>query len=112
MTLEATELLHAILRRRKGGMGKTRLLKIAYLAEVFYKRLSGERLTPSDWVFWQFGPYLREYDKILDSRAFIVELKDNADIVAASDSFEHTHGNKPRRGFLLWRYLATARGYP
>lgn len=52
------------------GISRTKLIKLAYLAEVFYKRQIGRRLTDSKWVFWKYGPYLMEYPNILDSNAF------------------------------------------
>jgi hypothetical protein len=77
MTIE--ELLYVIADKfqetHRYGIGRTRLLKLAYLADVFYKRLTKERLTDASWVFWHYGPYVAEYPKILASPAFIVEDK-------------------------------------
>jgi uncharacterized phage-associated protein len=52
---------------------KTKLIKLAYLAEVFYTRLQKEKLTEARWVFWHYGPYLMEYNTILESDAFEVD---------------------------------------
>jgi len=46
------------------GISKTKLLKLAYLAEVEYFRRNGERLTNSDWVYYLYGPYLFNIEKI------------------------------------------------
>jgi len=62
------------------GIGKTRLIKLAYLADVFHTRLTRERLTNVPWIFWHYGPYVAEYPEILASPAFIIE-----------DSGEHEH---------------------
>jgi uncharacterized phage-associated protein len=51
-------------------LSKTKLIKLAYLAEVFFKRNTGKRLTTAKWIFWKFGPYLMEYPDILKSDAF------------------------------------------
>lgn len=59
--------------RHGHGIAKTRLLKLAYLAEVFSKRLTNKRLTEAPWLFWHYGPYLMEYPKMLESAAFVVE---------------------------------------
>ena len=59
--------------RNKHGLGRTKLLKLAYLTEVFYKRLTGKRLTDTDWIFWQYGPYVIDYPKILHTNAFVFE---------------------------------------
>lgn len=68
------ELLYTIAKKYKEthtiSLGKTKLLKLAYLAELFHKRNTGQRLTSSPWVFWHFGPYIREYPDILKSPAF------------------------------------------
>ena len=75
MTIE--QVLYAIAsafrERHQYGIAKTRLLKLAYLAEVYYKRLTGQRLTETPWIFWHYGPYVMEYPTILESGAFIIE---------------------------------------
>ena len=69
---------------------KTKLLKLVYLAEVYYMRLKRERLTNQEWVFWKFGPYFREYNEVLaDATVFVppaevddfypVEVRDDYD---------------------------------
>ena len=55
------------------GIGKTRLIKLAYLADVFHTRMKGERLTNAPWIFWHYGPYVTEYPEILASPAFIIQ---------------------------------------
>jgi uncharacterized phage-associated protein len=79
MTL--TDLLYVIAKRfyerSNYGLGRTKLLKLAYLAEVFYKRLTGKRLTDTDWIFWQYGPYVMDYPTILQSNAFVFESKED-----------------------------------
>lgn len=50
---------------------RTKLIKLAYLAEIFYKRQTGKRLTDSKWIFWKYGPYLMEYPDLLSSNAFV-----------------------------------------
>lgn len=59
-------------------INKTKLIKIAYLAEVFYKRFTGNRLTDQEWLFWKYGPYFHEYDGILsDSTVFELSTTPN-----------------------------------
>lgn len=48
------------------GVPKTKLLKLVYLVELFYKRRYGERLTDAKWVYYLYGPYLHEYNELLD----------------------------------------------
>ncbi|HOX41863.1 MAG TPA: DUF4065 domain-containing protein [bacterium] len=59
--------------RSNYGISKTKLIKLAYLAEIYYKRLTGNRLTDADWIFWQYGPYIMDYPKFLQSNAFVLE---------------------------------------
>lgn len=63
--------------RSNYGLGKTKLLKLAYIAEVHYKRLTGRRLTDADWIFWQYGPYIMDYPQILHSNAFVLESSES-----------------------------------
>lgn len=51
-------------------ISKTRLIKLAYLSEVYYKRITGRRLTNSRWVYWKYGPYLMDYSNILEADIF------------------------------------------
>ena len=51
---------------------KTKLLKLVYLAEVYHMRLTRERLTSQEWVFWKFGPYIREYNEVLSNATVFV----------------------------------------
>jgi len=57
---------------------KTKLLKLAYLAEVYYRRLTRERLTSQEWVFWKYGPYFSEYEELISNET-IFEKPDRAD---------------------------------
>ncbi|MBU0706962.1 SocA family protein [Patescibacteria group bacterium] len=58
-------------------LGRTKLIKLAYLSEIFYKRLFNKRLTHSNWVFWKYGPYLMDYPTILNSAAFFKSEEDD-----------------------------------
>jgi uncharacterized phage-associated protein len=60
--------------REKIGVApaKTKLLKLVYLAEVYFARLTNERLTSQEWVFWKFGPYFREYNEVLSDTAIFI----------------------------------------
>ncbi|MCK4653842.1 MAG: DUF4065 domain-containing protein [Candidatus Cloacimonetes bacterium] len=70
------------------SFGKTRLLKIAYLVELFYYRNEMKRLTGEKWVFYKFGPYLMNYDNILnDKKIFVVEdMKDDFTKISLNES--------------------------
>lgn len=47
------------------GLSKTKLLKLTYLTEIMYKRRFNDRITNAEWIYYFYGPYLREYDEIL-----------------------------------------------
>jgi uncharacterized phage-associated protein len=49
---------------------KTKLLKLAYLVEVEFFRRSRERLTSATWKYYLYGPYVFEYDEILEKNGF------------------------------------------
>ncbi len=74
--MDISDLIAIISRQYKEKLGivpaKTKLLKLAYLAEVYYTRLTGNRLTNQEWVFWKYGPYLWEYEEIISNQAIFV----------------------------------------
>lgn len=55
------------------GASKTKLLKLAYLAEVYYKRRYGKRLTSANWVYLLYGPYISNYDEILQNKNIVIK---------------------------------------
>ena len=62
-----------------GGLTKTKLLKLAYLAEVKYKRRYSERITEAKWVYYLYGPYLWDYNEILNDKNIDIFNKDTQD---------------------------------
>lgn len=52
----------------KIGFGKTKLLKLAYLIELDYYRKKRERLTDKKWIYYKFGPYVFDFDKVLEAK--------------------------------------------
>lgn len=48
-------------------IGRTKLVKLLYLAEVEYYRLYQKRLTDLKWKFYHFGPYPMKIQDILGS---------------------------------------------
>jgi len=75
--MEMVDLIATIARDYKERVGiapaKTKLLKLVYLAEVYYKRLTGKRLTEKEWVFWKYGPYLWEYEAMISNEAIFLK---------------------------------------
>lgn len=69
--MEIIELLAALAIRYKERTenlpAKTKLLKLAYLAEIYFTRVTRERLTTQDWVFWHYGPYLWNYNELISN---------------------------------------------
>jgi hypothetical protein len=71
--------LSSFIERTDGGRPtKTKLLKLAYLAEVEYLRRHRKRLTNAPWIYFLYGPYISDYDEIL-SREFELEEVETAD---------------------------------
>jgi uncharacterized phage-associated protein len=75
--MDILELVINISREYKERVGiapaKTKLLKLAYLAEVYHKRLTGARLTDQQWVFWKYGPYLWDYEAMISNEAIFLK---------------------------------------
>jgi len=51
-------------------LGTTQLVKLVYLSEVEYYRVTGERLTNLDWLFYHYGPYALAFSEMFDSPEF------------------------------------------
>lgn len=81
--MELSELLIAIStenrKKRNAPLGKTKLLKLAYLVELYYKRITQQRLTNTEWVYFLYGPWTSEYDETLQKYPFNIEKKQIAD---------------------------------
>lgn len=52
------------------GFGKTKLVKLIYLADVEYYRARRKTLTGAEWIFYHYGPYSFEIDDALAELAF------------------------------------------
>ena len=52
------------------GFGKTKLVKLIYLADVEYYRARRKTLTGMEWIFYHYGPYSSEIDDALAELAF------------------------------------------
>ena len=47
------------------SFGKTKLIKLLYLSDVEYYKLSGQTITGLNWFFHYYGPYAFEIDEAL-----------------------------------------------
>jgi len=63
-------ILNSYYQRCSKWPSKTRLLKLSYLADLFHKRRFGGRLITNTWVYYLYGPYILEYDSILNDTDF------------------------------------------
>ncbi|HOV98634.1 MAG TPA: DUF4065 domain-containing protein [Bacteroidota bacterium] len=73
--MEAKELVFQFLQcaqQNRITMGKTKLIKMLYLAEVEYAQETGKRLTTLEWIYYFHGPYSFELEKILNGSDFLV----------------------------------------
>lgn len=55
---------------------KTKLLKLAYLADLLHMRKFGERLLAEPWVYYLYGPYRHDYDDALSTAPFQIEERE------------------------------------
>lgn len=92
--MEILELIAALAMRYKEKMGnapaKTKLLKLAYLAEIYYLRLTRERLTSQEWVLWKYGPYFWNYNELISNER-VFEYHDQTDdfyLIRVQDDFD------------------------
>lgn len=51
--------------------GETKLIKLFYLLEIEYYKQIRERLTDLKWIYYKYGPYAFEFEKILSKFPFI-----------------------------------------
>lgn len=68
MNPAAKELVRAVLTRLRdvgANAGKTKLLKLLYLADIEHFRKTGVTLTGFDWIFFLYGPWAPEFDDVL-----------------------------------------------
>ncbi|MHA1491726.1 MAG: type II toxin-antitoxin system antitoxin SocA domain-containing protein [Promethearchaeota archaeon] len=56
-------------------ISKTKLLKLAYIAELFYYRKYRKRLTNAKWIYLLYGPWVKEYEEILSDNTFLYNKK-------------------------------------
>jgi hypothetical protein len=92
--MEIIDLIAALAKYYKEKIGvaptKTKLLKLAYIAEVYYTRITRKRLTNQEWIFWKFGPYLREYEELISNEVIFIKPKQEDDFypIDVQDDFE------------------------
>jgi hypothetical protein len=63
------ELIRAILteaKKRGVAVGKTKLVKLIYLADIEHYRDATTTLSEFDWRFHLYGPWAREFDTVLE----------------------------------------------
>src|SRR5208337_1506329 len=68
MTSTAKNLVRAVLTRLRdldSTASKTKLLKLVYLADIEHFRKAASTLTGFDWIFYLYGPWAADFDKLL-----------------------------------------------
>ncbi len=70
---------------------KTKLIKLAYLAEVYFKSNTSARLTDQEWIYWKYGPYIHGYDSIVENPSIFIPSDEQADFIPINvcDDYEH-----------------------
>lgn len=54
---------------------KTKLLKYLYLIDIEYYRMHDKTLTGFNWIYYHYGPWAHEYEKIYEDMAAKEELR-------------------------------------
>ena len=75
-------LVHLIRENQVQGnppLGKTRLLKLAYLVELIHYRRFRRRLLDTKWIYYLYGPWTREYDPTLQKYPFELDSKSSGE---------------------------------
>jgi hypothetical protein len=70
-------------QEKEGYVNKTKLIKYLYLIDVEYYRNHEKTYTGFNWIFYDFGPWAHEYNKIYDA-------------MSISDEFRITAGSDPK----------------
>jgi hypothetical protein len=89
MNAEAKDLVLAVLTlaNEQGKIvGKTKLLKLLYLADIEHFRLNRATLTGFDWIFYLYGPWSRDYDRLL------ADLESKGDIECQNYAYNDVEG--------------------
>jgi uncharacterized phage-associated protein len=68
---------------------KTKLLSLAYLMEYEYYRQFRERLTDTEWVCFQYGPGISDYDNILKDLPLKIKDQGLFEVVELEDVYTY-----------------------
>lgn len=69
--------------REEGGVpNKTRLVKLLYLVDLLHVRDRGEQATGLRWIFYHYGPYAAEIEKVIER-----QLGNTIDVEGTRDFF-------------------------
>jgi hypothetical protein len=81
MTLKQLLIPIVIEFRNRYGMfpTKTKLLKLAYLVDLFHARKFATPLTEGTWIYYLYGPYRHDYGSAISEAPFETEDVDLAD---------------------------------
>lgn len=87
--------LWLIARKHPHGLGKFRLLKLLWLAELRHMQRHGSRLTDAGWYRWDYGPYSKEVvNKPQDDRDHFDYMEEDTPKGNAQHTIR-THGEDP-----------------
>lgn len=69
-------------RQEDGILAKTRLVKLMYLVDLYSVRDRGEQATGLRWIFYDYGPYAPEVERVIDR-----QLGNTIDLEGTRDFF-------------------------
>ena len=77
--------------RNNPSPSKTKLLKLIYLADVFFYRKQRVKLVDINWVYYLYGPWSKKFDDALGS----FDIEKNGDFTKISIPFSFPPPKKP-----------------
>src|SRR3990170_4788332 len=76
---KTTKVLFYIISRLKGNLGRTKLIKLAYLGDYISRIFDGHPITHFNYILWERGPFDFEFYKeikLLEANNLIKENKE------------------------------------
>jgi hypothetical protein len=88
--------------KERGAVGRTRLMKFLYLADVLFFRKEGKIFTGYPWKFYHFGPWAQEAQQDIDLAATTHLIETESTTGEAGDVYLYKYrGQDPE----IWREL-------
>ncbi|KAA0257495.1 DUF4065 domain-containing protein [Deferribacter autotrophicus] len=77
-----------ITKQKNTPLTKTKLIKLLYLLDVEYYRLTGKKLTDFNWIYYKFGPYAYEFENLLTESGVIIKETNDVYFINSLDDYD------------------------